>query len=63
LTWDQPSKDECIARLRRRMGERLGVPSGLENESDTLSLTDAQLLVARSLGFKSWDELVKDIGR
>jgi len=61
LTWDQPSKDECIARLRRGMRERLGVQSDLENESDTLPLTDAQLLVARSLGFKNWDQLVKDI--
>jgi hypothetical protein len=61
LTWDQPSKDECIARLRRGMRERLGVQFDLENESDTLPLTDAQLLVARSLGFKNWDQLVKDI--
>jgi len=26
-----------------------------------LPLVDAQLLVARSLGFKNWDQLVKDI--
>ena len=61
LTWDQPSKDVCIARLRRGMRERLGVQSESENESDTLPLADAQLLVARSLGFKDWDQLVKDI--
>ncbi len=39
--------------------ERLGTQSDAENESDTLALADAQLLVARSLGFVSWDELVK----
>jgi ankyrin repeat protein len=61
FTWDQPSKDECITRLRRGMWERLGVQSDLENENDTLPLADAQLLVARSLGFKTWDQLVKDI--
>jgi ankyrin repeat protein len=62
LTWDQPSKDECIARLRRGMRQRLGVQSEVDNESDKLSLPDAQLLVARSLGFKAWEQLVKDVG-
>ena len=44
---------------RGSMRERLGVQSDLENESDTLPLADAQLLVAR--GFKNWDQLVKDV--
>src|SRR5262249_39673135 len=61
LTWDQAPKDVCLARLRRRMRERLGVQSNSGHENDTLPLTDAQLLVARSLGFKDWDQLVKDI--
>jgi hypothetical protein len=62
LTWDQPSKDERIARLRRGVRERLGVLSEMDTESDKLSLADAHLLVARSLGFKDWDRLVKDVG-
>jgi ankyrin repeat protein len=61
LTWDQPSKDECIARLRRGIRERLGVQSEVENESDKLSVGDSRLLVARSLGFNNWDDLVKEI--
>jgi ankyrin repeat protein len=61
LTWDQPSKDVCLARLRRSVRERLGVPSDTGKESDRLPLADAQLQVARSLGFKDWDQLVKDV--
>jgi hypothetical protein len=60
LTWDQPSKDVRIARLRRAVRERLGVQYDSGKESDVLPLADAQLLVARSLGFKDWDQLVKD---
>jgi hypothetical protein len=60
LTWDQPSKDVRIARLRWGVRERLGVQSDSGKESDVLPLADAQLLVARSLGFKDWDQLVKD---
>jgi hypothetical protein len=42
------------------MRERLGLPPEPENASDPLPLADAQRLVARSLGFKDWDQLVKD---
>jgi hypothetical protein len=62
LTWDQPSNDERLARLRRGVRERLGVPTNSGSKSDVLPLADAQLLVARSLGFKDWDQLVKDVG-
>ena len=62
LTWDQPSNDERLARLRRGVRERLSVPTNSGSKSDVLTLADAQLLVARSLGFKDWDQLVKDVG-
>jgi ankyrin repeat protein len=62
LTWDQPSNDVRVTRLRRAVRERLGVPTDSGTESDALPLGDAQLLVARSLGFKDWDQLVRDIG-
>jgi ankyrin repeat protein len=61
LTWDQPAKDARIARLRRSVLERLGVQPDSGKESDALPLTDAQLLVARSLGFKDWDQLVNEV--
>jgi ankyrin repeat protein len=57
MTWDQPSPAVRIERLRRHVRERLGGQLEAENESDTLALSDAQLLIARSLGFGSWDEL------
>ena len=62
LTWDQPSNEVRVARLRRGVRERLGLPTDSGTESDALPLADAQLLVARSLGFKDWDQLVKDVG-
>jgi hypothetical protein len=59
---EQPSNEVRVARLRRNVRERLGVPTDSRTESDALPLADAQLLVARSLGFKDWDQLVKDVG-
>jgi ankyrin repeat protein len=61
LTWDQPQREIQVARLRRGVQERLGRRSGAEDESATLDLADAQFLVARSLGFESWEELAKHI--
>ncbi|HEU0178455.1 MAG TPA: sigma-70 family RNA polymerase sigma factor [Blastocatellia bacterium] len=61
LTWDQPPREVKVARLRRGVQERLGRRSGAGDESSTLDLADARLLVARSQGFKSWEELAKYI--
>jgi RNA polymerase sigma factor (sigma-70 family) len=61
LTWDQPSREIQVARLRRGVQERLGRRSGVEDESAPLDLADAQFLVARSLGFEGWDQLAKHI--
>jgi hypothetical protein len=63
LTWDQSSKNVRMARLRRAVWERLGIATDSGTESAALPLGDAQLLVARSLGFKDWDQLVRDVGR
>jgi ankyrin repeat protein len=62
LTWDQPSNEVRVGRLRRNVRERLGVPTDSRTESNALPLADAHILVARSLGFKDWDQLVKDVG-
>jgi hypothetical protein len=59
LTWDQPARAVLVARLRRGVRDRLGRGSGSENESDPLSLADARLLVAHSLGFEGWEQLAE----
>ena len=61
LSWDQPSNDVRLARLRRGVQERLGVRIESGTESASLPLADTQILVARSLGFTDWNQLVKDI--
>jgi uncharacterized protein len=61
LTWDQPSPAVRVQRLRRFALDRLGRGPDSGNESDLLTLADAQYLVARSHGFESWAELVKRI--
>jgi len=61
MTWDQPSKEVRRARLRRGVRERLSSVAGSENESETLALADAQLLIAHSLGFESWTQLTQRI--
>ena len=63
LTWDQPSREVQVARLRRGVQERLGRRSGAEGESATLDLADARFLIARSLGFESWEELAKHVDK
>jgi len=65
LTWDQPPAAVRVQRLRRFALDRLGrgPDSGPDsvNESDILTLADAQLLVARSQGFESWAQLTKHL--
>ncbi len=61
LTWDQPAQAVRVERLRRAVRERLVTRPNPEDESDALSLANAQFLVARSLGFESWAELAKHI--
>jgi len=45
-----------VSRLRRFVLERLAAAK-TQNESDTFELSDAQLLIARSYGFESWQQL------
>ncbi len=55
----QPDRMPSLEQFRAGVRERLGRPSKSENGNDDLALADAYLLVARSHGFASWDELVK----
>ena len=51
LTWDNPAPDVRMQRLRRAIRERLpGV--------DELTLDDSRLLVARSSGYRTWNDLL-----
>jgi RNA polymerase sigma factor (sigma-70 family) len=59
MTGDQPTQAMRVERLRRFVCERLGRQSDSEQESDTLTLMDAQFLIARSLGYKSWAQLAE----
>jgi ankyrin repeat protein len=61
MTWDLPPLTERVARLRGVVKERLGTRPDATKESDSLDLADARLLVARSEGFGSWGELVKEL--
>jgi RNA polymerase sigma factor (sigma-70 family) len=61
MTWDQPSPAVRIERLRRHLRERLVAGPDAVDESETLALSDAQLLIARSLGYESWAELANHL--
>lgn len=56
MAWDRPDASVRASRLRRFVRDRL--PTGSNTESGNLDLSDAQLLIARSYGFKSWQELL-----
>ena len=56
MSWDRPQESVRISGLRRFVHDRL--PRKPQKDSDTLELSGAQLLVARSYGFDSWRELL-----
>jgi len=51
LTWDNPAPDVRVQRLRRAIRERLP-------DVDELTFDDSRLLVARSSGYRTWNDLV-----
>jgi ankyrin repeat protein len=61
LTWDRPSHEVRVARLRKAVQERLGSPRSTETTESRLSADDARWLIARAEGFERWDDLVADI--
>jgi hypothetical protein len=56
MAWDRPDASVRASRLRRFVRDRL--PTRSQTEIENLDLSDAQLLIARSYGFKSWQELL-----
>jgi ankyrin repeat protein len=63
MTGDQSTRAARLERLRGYVRERLATRSEGEQESDTLALAEAQLLIARSLGYRSWAQLVDDLNK
>jgi RNA polymerase sigma factor (sigma-70 family) len=57
MTWEHISQSQRAERLRKFVRERLG-----KEESDRLALDEAQFLIARSLGYRSWPQLAEQIG-
>jgi hypothetical protein len=62
LRWDRPPLDVQVDRLRHAVRRRLDTETD-EGVADTLSLEDAQMLIARDAGFVSWAELERDSSR
>jgi hypothetical protein len=56
MTWDRPGEVTRASRLRRFVRERLHLPHS-QTANDTVELSDAQSLIARSYGFHSWRDL------
>jgi RNA polymerase sigma factor (sigma-70 family) len=65
LMWDRPPREVRTTRLRRAVRERLAGRPTAAADGDALAADDARYLVARSLGFESWDALAReaDAGR
>jgi Ankyrin repeats (3 copies) len=61
VTWDQPSTDERLERLRRCVRCAVAQASETTSEKDELEIADAQLLIARLHGFATWAELKGDV--
>jgi hypothetical protein len=59
MAWDRPETSVRISRLRRFVRQRLASAKTVESES--LQVSDAQLLVARSYGFSNWQELEAEV--
>jgi ankyrin repeat protein len=61
LGWDKPTHDVRVKRVRDAVREQFHRMKGAELTADTLNVEEARFLVARSLGYGTWDDLVKDM--
>lgn len=61
LTWDRPSPDVLVSRVRKAVLQRLGDRRSAGTTEASLAPDDARWLVARREGFEDWDELVADV--
>jgi hypothetical protein len=58
FTWDRPSHDVQVSRLRKGVLDRLGDRRSAWTTDTSLAPDDACWLVARSEGFERWEDLV-----
>ena len=58
FTWDRPSHDVQVSRLRKGVLDRLGDRRSAGTTDTSLAPDDARWLVARSEGFERWEDLV-----
>jgi hypothetical protein len=60
--WDRPEASVRISRIRRFVRQRLDAERR-SAEDEMLRISDAQLLIARSYGFNTWQELESEATR
>ena len=58
LTWDRPSQEMRVSRLRKAVLDRLGDCRSAETTDAALAPDDARWLIARAEGFERWEHLV-----
>ena len=61
LTWDRPSHEVRVSRLRKGVLDRLRGRRNAQTTETSLALEDARWLVARTEGFERWEELINDV--
>ena len=58
FTWDRPSQEVRVSRLRKAVLDRLGDRRSAETTDASLAPDDARWLIARAEGFERWEDLV-----
>ena len=58
LTWDRPSHEVRVERLRKALRHKLRHRSNVPTTDTSLALEDARWLIAREEGFTRWEDLV-----
>ncbi|MBA2301038.1 MAG: ankyrin repeat domain-containing protein [Acidobacteria bacterium] len=61
FTWDHPSDDVRVSRLRKAVLNRLGDRRSLQTSDASLAPDDARWLIARAEGFEQWGALVAEV--
>jgi len=61
FTWDRPSHEVRVSRLRKAVLDRLRDRRNVQTTETSLAIEDARWLVARAEGFESWEDLINDV--
>jgi ankyrin repeat protein len=61
FTWDRPSQEVRVSRLRKAVLGRLGDRRSAKTTDASLAPEDAQWLIARAEGFERWEDLAADV--